>query len=93
MRENHKLLAGSGWKRVDDTSAHTNAHYGIQVREDTVIATWTAKGGTVNLLTKFNLATKTITTSDPAIIIPDAWVKGGAQTITLTSGSINLLLV
>jgi hypothetical protein len=87
-----RLAASSGWKLVDDTSAHTDQHYGVQAREDTVIATWTAKGGTLDLVARFGLSGKTITTADPAILIPDTFVNQGTQSITLTSGSINLLL-
>jgi len=91
-REGFKGIAGSGWILVDDTSKHTDAHYGIQAREDTVIASWTAVDGTLDLLARFEIDT-TITTDDPAILIPDAYIKEGAQSITLTSGSINLLLI
>ena len=91
-KEAYKSIAASGWLLVDDTSEHTDAHYGVQVREDTVIATWTAVGGTLDLVARFGLGSKTLTTDDPAILIPDHFIKEGAQSITLTSGSINLLL-
>jgi hypothetical protein len=89
-RDEFRLAASSGWKLVDDTSAHTDAHYGIQAREDTVITAWTAGGQ--DLVARFGLSTKTIGTDDPAILIPSALVNAGAQSITLASGSINLLL-
>ena len=90
-REQARQIAASGWILVDDTAEHTDAHYGIQAREDTVIATWTAKDGDLDLLARYEIDT-TITTADPAILIPDAFIKQGDQSITLTSGSINLLL-
>jgi len=91
MKHLHHLVGASGWYRVDDTNAHTVTHYGLTVREDTVISAWTAKGGAIDLVDWFNISGKTLTTADPALIIPDAWVNEGAQSITLTSGSVNLL--
>lgn len=91
MKHLHHLVGGSGWYRVDDTDAHTITHYGLTVREDTVISSWTCKGGSKDLVAYFNISGKTLTTDDPALIIPDAWVNQGAQSITLTSGSVNLL--
>ena len=88
-RNSYKSIAGGGWKLVDDTSAHTDGHYGIQAREDTVVSAWTSNG--VDLVEYFGLSGQTLTTDDPALLIPDAMTKG-AQSITLTSGSINLLL-
>lgn len=91
MENTHKLAAASGWVFVDDTSEHTDAHYGVQAREDTVIDTWTAVGGSLDLVDLFGISGKTLTTDDPALLIPDGYIKEGAQSITLASGSINLL--
>jgi hypothetical protein len=92
MDYTRRAVAAAGWKLVDDTNAHTDAHYGFQVREDTVVSAWTARGGTLDLVTKYGLSGKTLTSADPALLIPEADVNLGAQSITLTSGSINLLL-
>jgi len=91
-KEQHKAIAQNGWKLVNNTNAHTDAHYGICVREDTVISAWTAKDGTIDLVDHFNISGETLTDKDLALLIPDAWIKEGAQSITLSSGSINLLL-
>ena len=85
----HRLLGGSGWYRVDDTSEHTIRHYGVVVSEDTVISAWTIGG--VDLVAYFNISGKTITTADPAMIVPEKWVNEGSYSITLTSGSVDLL--
>ena len=94
--ESYKLLAGSGWYRVASTDAVTHAtcrHYGLVAREDTVIAAWTmvdAEGGTRDLVAHFGISGATVSTDDPAMIVPTAWTTGN-QSIQLTSGSVDLL--
>jgi hypothetical protein len=94
MKYEHKTLAGSGWYRVDSTDTVSNIpHYGLMCREDTVIESWTAtdaEGGTRDLVAYFGVSSKTVGTSDAAMIIPDAWTTN-TPSIKLTSGSVNLL--
>ena len=93
MDTNEKLLASKGWLLVDGTGSVTEKHYGISIREDTVIATWTSKsveGAAIDLKTQFGITGSTLTDKDPALIIPPAWINS-PMVLQLTSGSVNLL--
>lgn len=86
-----QLLGSNGAYLEAGTDANTTPHYGISVRADTVIATWTAKTGNnegVNMLTYFNIAGATLTADDIALILPEGYES---VTITLTSGQVWLL--
>lgn len=93
--QNDELLARAGWHRVDGTGAVTDIpHYGLQVREDTVISVWKVYGSDdteYDLVSRFGLSGKTITTDDPALIVPLECRGSNKHTLTLTSGSVNLL--
>lgn len=82
MNTENKLIGANGGLLIDDTSAHTGNFYMIVVREDTVIATLTEKGG-ANGLTAWAIASTTLIKGD--IITPNA---EDFTAITLTSGSI-----
>lgn len=81
------LIAGNGMLLEDGTSVNTNKHYGIVVRQSTVVASWTDSEGN-NLLTKFGIAGKTLLVTDPALIIPGNLSSSSVQ---LASGSVWLL--
>ena len=83
----NRLLANDGMVLEAGTTANTTAFYGIVIREDTVISAWTDEDD-VNLVTKFNLGTETLLSTDPALIIPGGKHNGS---LTLTSGSVWLL--
>ncbi len=88
-----KLTVANGWYRVDDTDPYAIRHYGLVPVTITVIDTWTTstKDGTViDLVAYFHIDTKTITTNDPALLIPDEWLYG-PQSLILTSGAVDLL--
>ena len=85
----YKMIAPNGAVLIDDAIAHANIRgYGIVIREDTVIAAWVDSSGN-NLITLFDIAAATLHVTDIALMIPNDRLS---QTITLTSGSIWMLL-
>ena len=82
-----KLLSPNGLILEAGTGANTTKHYGIVIREDTVIAAWEDEDG-VDLVAEFEIGSVTVKVTDPPIMIPRN--KKGV-TITLTSGSIWLM--
>jgi hypothetical protein len=85
------ISAGNGFHYSTSTSEITEKHVGVVVVGDSVISAWTAVDGakTVNLLTRFNLATVTITSDFPPLIIPGNMTS---SSITFsTNGGVCLL--
>jgi hypothetical protein len=91
-----RLLAEAGWFLLTGTSANTTTkHYGFMPSEDTVIAAWSvtgSDGGVFDVVAHFGIASATITTAMPALIIPAAYRNSGTHSITLTSGAGVLLI-
>ena len=93
MDTNDKLLASKGWLLVDHTGSVSVKHYGVSIREATVISVWTSKsvgGATIDLKEYFGITGASLTDKDPKMIIPDQWVNQD-MTFQLASGSVNLL--
>lgn len=82
------LAAPNGAVLEATTNPNTTKGYGIKVREDTVIAAWLDENS-VNLVTLFGIGTKTLKVTDPVLMVPG---NKRSSTITLTSGSIWILL-
>lgn len=93
MDTNEKLLASKGWLLVDGTGSVSVKHYGLSIRESTVIKTWTAstvQGAVIDLKTYFGITGSNLTDKDPALLVPDNWVNS-PMVLKLDSGSVNLL--
>ena len=93
MDTNDKLLASKGWLLVDHTGAVSAKHYGISIREATVVAVWTSstvQGTSIDLIKHFGITGASLTDKDPALLIPDEMAYAPME-LQLTSGSVNLL--
>jgi len=93
MDTNDKLLAPKGWFLVDGTGAVTLKHYGVCIREATVISVWTSKtvdGADIDLKKHFGISGSSLTDKDPKLIVPDQWIYS-PMVIQLGTGSVNLL--
>ena len=82
-----KQISPEGLVLEDGTSANTTKHYGILIRENTVISAWADEDGN-DLVAKYGISGKGLLVTDPIMLVPGD--KIGA-TITLTSGSIWIL--
>ena len=95
LSANNELLARRGHYLVDGTGAVTNVpHYGFQPNEDTVIAAWTtydSQGNSYDMVDRFGISGKTITTADVAYVIPPEMRTANRHSFQLTSGAGNLL--
>ena len=93
MDTNDKLLASKGWLLVDHTGSVSAKHYGLTVREPTVVAVWTSSnvtGAVIDLKKHFGISGASLIDKDPALLIPDEMAYAPME-LQLTSGSVNLL--
>ena len=93
MDTDEKLLAAKGWLLVDGTGSVTVKHYGVSIRENTVVSIWTAStvdGTTIDLKKHFGITGRSLIDKDPALLIPDEWINN-PMVIKLDSGSVNVL--